>query len=207
MPSRREFIRSLLALSMAPVALPIRESANLTPGYEIVTPAHHRLHCIVSDVRSRWSSDFGREAERLGVRVVRTSGDITDLWFNDLSRRWRETPVAIAGLTAHGPLFCLERFGWDYGLRVVFRGTHRFLDTRCVEHEISGPTRAIVAAQDAGLTGAGWAGRLAHVLTSCVASRDTTSATVTGVVLTDHLGDLNEPLVSWMIAPKLGSET
>ena len=78
---------------------------------------------VVLDVRSPWAGDLAREARRLGIKVVRTSGDITDFWYTDLSRRWKDAPVAIAGVTAQGPLFCLERFGWDHGLRVVFRDT------------------------------------------------------------------------------------
>jgi hypothetical protein len=41
-----------------------------------------------------------------------------------LRAAWTKQPVAIAGLTAHGPLFCLERLAWDHGMRVVFRAEH-----------------------------------------------------------------------------------
>ena len=57
-----------------------------------------------------------------GVPVTRFRGDITDFWYRDLSLLWRERPVAIAGATTHGPLFCLERWAWDHGLRVTYRG-------------------------------------------------------------------------------------
>jgi hypothetical protein len=80
---------------------------------------------VVSDVRFADGDAFANEAERLGASVVRINGDITDFWFNDLSIRWKKSSVAIAGLTAHGPIFCLERFAWDHGLRVVFRDEHR----------------------------------------------------------------------------------
>ena len=199
MPSRREFIQAGLVLSVAPVAIPLRKAADLNAGVEIVTSP---LYCVVCDIRSPCSNDFAREAQRLGVRVVRTTGDITDFWFTDLSLRWREAPVAIGGLTAHGPLFCLEHFGWDHGLRVVFRGTHRFLDTGHVEHAISGPTRTIAAAHENGLTGANWASNLARLINSCAPTLDRTSTKVTGAVSSDLYGDVNETLVSWVIAPK-----
>jgi hypothetical protein len=87
MPSRREFIQAGLVLSVAPVAILLRKPADLNAGVEIVTSP---LYCVVCDVRSLWSNDFAREAERLGIRVVRTTGDITDFWFTDLSLRWHD---------------------------------------------------------------------------------------------------------------------
>jgi hypothetical protein len=123
MPSRREFIQTGLAVSIAPVALPIPTIEGLAARVDVRLPAHRPLYCVVLDVRYPWAGDLAREARRLGIKAVRTSGDITDFWYRDLSLRWRDTPVAIAGVTANGPLFCLERFGWDHGLRVVFRDT------------------------------------------------------------------------------------
>jgi hypothetical protein len=48
------------------------------------------------------------------VHAIR--GDITDLWFHDLDLRWKQGPAPIAGLTTHGPLFCLERLAWGKGI-------------------------------------------------------------------------------------------
>ncbi len=48
-------------------------------------------------------------------------GDVTDLWFNELSVRWKQGPAPIAGLTARNSLFCLERLAWDASMRVVSR--------------------------------------------------------------------------------------
>lgn len=87
----------------------------------MVTGRLRSLYRVVADVRFAESAAFGLEAERHGVPVVRITGDITEFWFNDLSLRWKDDAIAIAGMTAHGPLFCLERFAWDYGLRVVER--------------------------------------------------------------------------------------
>ena len=121
MPSRRELIQAGLVVSIAPVALPIPTIEGLAARVVVRLPAHRPLYCVVLDVRSPWAGDLAREARRLGIKVVRTTGDITDFWYHDLSLRWKDAPVAIAGVTAQGPLFCLERFGWDHGLRVVFR--------------------------------------------------------------------------------------
>jgi hypothetical protein len=205
MPSRREFIQAGLAVSVVPVAIPKSESTSLTAPVGIVTPAHHRLYCVVCDVRFPPSVEFARGADRLGVRVEHTGGDITDFWLGDLSLRWREAPVAVAGLTAHGPLFCLERFGWDHGLRVVFRGTHRVLETGQVEHVISGPPAMTAAARDAGLEGPDWGCGVARLLNSCSVGQESSSVTLMTARLSDDRIDTSvehETLLSWVIAPK-----
>ena len=53
------------------------------------------------------------------VRVIR--GDPTDVWYNELSVRWKQGPASVVGLTGSDTLFVLERLAWDAGLRVVER--------------------------------------------------------------------------------------
>ncbi len=76
---------------------------------------------MIFDERFPASVAFGEEWKARGAAVHAIRGDITDLWFHDLDLQWKKRPVAIAGLTAHGPLFCLERLAWDRGMRVVSR--------------------------------------------------------------------------------------
>jgi hypothetical protein len=76
---------------------------------------------VIVDERFPSSTAYGEEWRQRGASVHAISGDITDLWFHDLDRQWKKQPVPIAGLTAHGPLFCLERLAWDHGMRVVSR--------------------------------------------------------------------------------------
>jgi hypothetical protein len=77
---------------------------------------------VIVDERFPASVAFGVEWKARGAAVHAMRGDITDLWFHDLDHRWKQHgPAAIAGLTAHGPLFCLERLAWDHGMRVVSR--------------------------------------------------------------------------------------
>ncbi len=79
---------------------------------------------VIFDHRFQASREFGGEMEKLGAKVHGIHGDITDLWFHDLYHRWKEGPAPIAGMTAHGPLFCLERLAWDRGMRVLSRTEH-----------------------------------------------------------------------------------
>ena len=202
MPSRREFLQAGLAASIVPVAIPIHASSGDVPRSNVVTPAVHPLYAVVCDVRSLESAALAVEMERGGVSVTRIDGDITEFWFNDLSLRWKEAPVSVAGLTAHGPLFCLERLAWDHGMRVVFRGTHRFLDSGRIEHSITGPAGTIASARRAGLEGPQWARGVARLLNSCEMSRESASIAVAGATPNDGRLDAHETLVSWVIAPR-----
>jgi hypothetical protein len=201
MPSRRQFIQAGIAASVVPIALPMQEAMRVPVEAAAVMPSFRRPLCVVFDSRSPHSVDLAHEAERLGLTVVRTNGDITHFWFNELSPRWKRHPFAIAGLTSHGPLFCLERFGWDHGLRVAFRGEHRLLDSGQVEHALSGPVRTVAAAQ-AALTGDDWPAHVARLLHSCVATEDTAATTVRSSLAREHRNEIDDTLHSWVIAPK-----
>lgn len=204
MPSRREFIQAGLA-TVVPVAWPDRESSALTPGAGVAAPSVQRVARMVCDMRSRHSVHSARTAERLGLRVVRTNGDITDFWCADLAQLWKASPAAIAGVTGHGPLFCLERFGWDHGLRVVFRGVHRFHETGHVEHALTGPFQTVASAHSA-LTGDDWPAHMARLLASCSVTHDTASTTVRSANVGDRDADVHDTLFSWVIAPKQAIE-
>ena len=47
-------------------------------------------------------------------------GDITDLYFHDLSLRWNRGPTTIAGLSTKASLFCLEMLARDRGMRLAY---------------------------------------------------------------------------------------
>ncbi len=111
MASRREFLQAGLAVSLLPVVGSASEASNPpVPFYQ-----------VIADQRFPSSLAFGEEWRARGATVHSMHGDITDLWFHDLDHQWKKQPVPIAGLTAHGPLFCLERLAWDHGMRVVSR--------------------------------------------------------------------------------------
>jgi hypothetical protein len=118
MANRREFIQTGFAASMLPILATARElmpqpAAPVFPFYK-----------VIFDRRFAASREFGNEMEKLGAAVYGIHGDITDLWYHDLSHRWKQSPAPIAGMTAHGPLFCLERLAWDHEMRVLSRTEH-----------------------------------------------------------------------------------
>jgi hypothetical protein len=111
MASRREFLQAGLAASLLPVVAAASEASNPPLPY----------YKVIFDERFPASVAYGEEWTARGAAAHGIRGDITDLWFHDLDHQWKKRPVAIAGLTAHGPLFCLERLAWDHGMRVVSR--------------------------------------------------------------------------------------
>jgi hypothetical protein len=115
MASRREFLQAGLAASLLPVAASAGESTSEAPNPPV------SFYKVIFDERFPASVAFGDKWKGRGPVVHAICGDITDLWFHDLDRQWKKRPVPIAGLTAHGPLFCLERLAWDHGMRVVSR--------------------------------------------------------------------------------------
>jgi hypothetical protein len=122
--NRREVLKGAIAAGALPMAGGAAEWVRFR-GAERVEPRGLAIHKVIVDQRVAEASSFGYEMSRRGLAVHPTDGDITRLWTDDLYLRWRKAPVAIAGLTAHGPLFCLERLSWDFGMRVVMRADYR----------------------------------------------------------------------------------
>ncbi len=116
MASRREFLQAGIAASVLPMAV---AGSNVAPSERADRVTFYK---VIFDERFPASVAFGEKWKARGAAVHAIRGDITDLWFHDLDVRWKKQgPAPIAGLTAHGPLFCLERLAWDHGMRVISR--------------------------------------------------------------------------------------
>lgn len=193
MANRREFIQACIAASAVPTttALAWNPAVARASG-----PSYFRT---IFDERFPESVTFGVEADRQGESARSIKGDITPLWFNEIDVQWRKEPAAIAGLTPFGPLFCLERWGWDAGLRVVFRAEHSVVEGR-FQHKFSGPPDVLAEAQTR-LSGPDWATQMARLAVSC---RHEISAP-SEISIAGHDGAIrtteDESLFSWVIAP------
>jgi hypothetical protein len=198
MASRREFLQ----IGVAALALPLSARGGISPVLSGLAgePACVPLYKVVFDERFPASRGFADEAKSLGVAIHGMKGDITDFWFNDLYARWNQGPAAIAGLTAHGPIFCLERIAWDQRMRVVFRADHRYRDDGMIEHALSGPESMLREAAALKNDGAEWTSRMASLVTRCPAGRSQISQTNI-VASTGKHPDNPDHLISWVIAP------
>jgi hypothetical protein len=177
--------------------LPIAARAGLAaaPAAEPALP----LYKVLYDTRFPASVAFARRAEIAGLAVHAMAGDMTRFWYDDLYHRWRQAPVAIAGLTAHGALFCLEQLAWEQRMRVVYRGEHTEAARGTVTHRFAGPA-PLVAAAAAAAAEPGWAAALADALVEYPRARHERTmaqAVTAGAALTLP----SDGLFSWVIAP------
>src|SRR5690349_11244800 len=120
--------RQVLQSGLAATSLPLVAGISLAPLATAQARAleHPALYKVLFDQRFAASRAFGREALWRGQSVQGFNGDITQVWYHDLHPRWQKGAAAIAGLTAHGALFCLERLAWDVGMRVTHRVEQRY---------------------------------------------------------------------------------
>jgi hypothetical protein len=143
MTSRREFLIAGLVASALPAVAGAELAGALAGGPAVP------LYKVLYDTRFAASAAFARRAEARGIAVYAMAGDMTRFWYDDLYHRWRQGPAAIAGLTAHGPLFCLERLAWEQRMRVVYRsptGAAEAVTTRAAGLPASEPLFAWVIA-------------------------------------------------------------
>jgi hypothetical protein len=199
---RRSFVNSTL-VGAAGALLPASHSwAGVGSNRAIaVTP----LYKVVFDARFPASVAFGTEARSLGLATHSIRGDITDLWFHDLDVQWKKSPAAVAGLTAQGAIFCLERLAWDHGMRVVFRGDHQYLPDGWIEHALAGPASVMHQASGLGDDGDDWGARLASLVArvpegQCVPAEATLRTRAAASANAEP-----ESLISWVIAPVAGA--
>lgn len=124
MINRRQVLQSGLAATSIPLVAGVSLTALQAAHAKVLE--HPSLYRVLFDQRFAASREFGRDAQWRGQPVQGFNGDITNVWYHDLHPRWQQGPAAIAGLTAHGALFCLERLAWDVGMRVTYREELRF---------------------------------------------------------------------------------
>ena len=204
MPNRRQFLKIGLATSTIPLAA----SASGTSALGAF-PADKTLpfYKVIVDDRHEESIEFGKAMEERGYDTyLMKNGDLTEFWYEHLNAIWEKEPVAIAGLTKFGPLFCLEQLGRTYGARQVYRGDHLYQQGK-ITHKLNGPEKMLANNNSflsfgneklAGQTVAEMmlgceAGTVAIVDSVCSEQVNHQSA------LTDALPEDN--LVSWIVAP------
>ena len=193
MTSRREFLKAGLAASAWPIAA---RADGAAPDRAAATVS---IYKVLYDTRFPTSVDFARRATARGLAVHAIAGDMTRFWYDDLYHRWRTKPAAIAGLTAEGALFCLERLAWDQRMRVVYRGEHKPSAGGCVLHRFEGPTQLLRAAATA-MADPAWAAALADVVVECPRGR-VEQCTVESLTARVAAEPSPEVLFSWVIAP------
>jgi hypothetical protein len=204
MTNRREFLQIGMAAGAWPLA---SKAAFAVPAG---APAPVPLYKVVYDARFPVSVAFGARARELGLSVHEIEGDITAFWYEELDAVWRPGPAgatlpprpqAIAGLTAHGPLFCLERLAWDSRLRAVFKAEHVAAARGMLEHRLYGPLPMLRQGLRLAEAGEAWPRAAAEIAARCPQGKaEIANARVTGAGELGAGAD-GEPLYTWVIAP------
>jgi hypothetical protein len=202
MTSRREFLQIGIA---AASALPLATQATHAAAFAAPAPTTARaplpLYKVVYDARFPQSVSFAQSLAQLGVPVHAIDGDMTRVWYDDIYHRWKQGPAAIAGLTAHGPMFCFEQLAMDQRMRVVFRAEHRPAAGGGVDHELCGPVGMLGDARHAMDAGDDWAAHLGEIVTRCPSGRAEIVSASIHTALDGATALDGESLYSWVIAP------
>jgi len=160
------------------------------------------IQAVLFDERYPAARMFGHAASSLRLPSFGFDGDLTALWTDEIYPRWLRRPTAIAGLTNHQSLICLEGFARLYDSRLIFRCEHSLSST--AQERIVHATKAISESDLVGLAGSSWPVALAQLV-----SRMTPGG---GPLL--KLGTSQSPaidnaggcLFSWVIAPRVAHQ-
>lgn len=107
------------------------------------------LHRVVFDSQHERSVRFAAEARRRGIATSDTRGDIVAVYLRELMTRWREKPVAVAGLTPHFQLFGLRLLAEVPRFRLVFLQDMESCDPAATARLLCDqPSRFTTVAQD-----------------------------------------------------------
>jgi len=135
MTTRRRFIEGAMAAGLVAATAPRTTSAL---GLGADSGDHLCFERVVFDETFADARVFAVEARRRSARTSPINGSIHNLWYRDLSLRWRESKVPVAGMTDHRALFLLEMMAADVGMRVVHR-IHHFEVGGAYAPEVFGP--------------------------------------------------------------------
>ena len=109
--TRRQFVGAgAAALTVAAVPATCWLSSRLPTPYR-----------AIYDERFEDGRRFAADALSRGWITRAIRGDVTQVWFHELSVRWKRGAAPIAGVTTAQSLFVLERLSWDVGMRVTVR--------------------------------------------------------------------------------------
>ena len=199
MTSRREFLH----MGVAALALPISAGAGLSLAGSAWSgePAAMPLYKVVFDERFAACRAFAGEAQQLGLPTHAIRGDVTNLWYHDLSARWKQSPAPIAGLTQKGALFCLDLLARDQRMRLVFLGEHLPQPQGRVEHVLEGSPEVLRHAARLEESGPDWALQMAALMHRFPGNQPQPGSPAIVAPL-GRPGDDAEHLVSWVIAPR-----
>lgn len=167
-----------------------------------------RFDMAIYDERYADGRAFAAAMRGRGVAVHAMAGDVTRLWYEVLDRRWKDKPVALAGLTDPNALLSLDLMAAAVGMRVSFQGSFRLDAAGRLTRRIDGPAEVVEAAVDLPLEQA-WGLQAARLVLSCPAAWETKLSAFgmceapPEVLMRDRTN--GRDLVAWVLAPVIRS--
>ena len=199
MTNRREFLQIGASATAWPLVARTIQATGFEPPSELVP-----LALAVYDTRFPESVAFGERCAALGVRTQAIEADMTRLWYDQLYYQWKDRPQAIAGLTAHGPMFCFAELARDVRMRLVFRAEHQMANGGLVSHDVSGPEAMVTEAVGAcARPGTALGSAMAGVVTRCPVGRAEITSARAGL---ERRPTDEDALYTWMIAPAVRTD-
>jgi hypothetical protein len=193
--------RGLLLAGASAAAMPlVAGMAHLLSAPAATNSASRiQFHRVLFDRDHPAAVAFGRAGQAAGLPVEPIGPDLTALW-RDLLLRWRQEPVAMAGLTTEPAGLYLQLLAQDAGLRLVLRASHTPLSDGRVRHYLTGPRATL---EQAAVLDRGERWPLGSLALLCHCRADLASNTT--LMRTSPSSDASafpqERLVSWVLAP------
>ena len=196
MPSRREFLQTGAAVSAIAT-----NGAIIRGAQGVGVHPHVALGRAIYDDRYAEGRRFAAVVAARGVAArALDDGDITRFWYEDIEAILGGEPVAIAGFTQFGPMFVVERFAAERGMRVALRVEHRGAVNGTLKHLFSGPRQTLELAKGFEALSADWPALMA-ALASRVGGDD--SAWCDGELTTPGLDAPRLPASSTISPPSI----
>jgi hypothetical protein len=189
----------MLRFGICATALPV--AARAAAAVSMAPSPALPIYAAVYDSRFDDGKAFARRSKSLGLATRAFDGDMTAVWYRDLYHRWRAGPVAIAGVTARGALFCFEQLARAERMQLVFRAEHRPVRDGVVEHSLEGPITVVSDALRLASSATAIGPCMAEAIAACPARPAETARTVVSSPASLRLPDGEDALYAWIIAP------
>lgn len=198
MTNRREFVQSGVALAAA--AASMRAGAVFSDARGAADASVLRPLRVLCDRSLAETAAYAVAAAGRGLPVSVFHGDVASAWMNEIEPLWKTQPVAVAGLTETGALFCLEYLARDYGMAVAYRVEHARRPAGAVRHAVAGPKPIAGWARALARAGGHWPARAAALAASYPPGLEPATPIPLLDVAASRAG-ASRALYSWMIVP------
>lgn len=192
MPTRRNILRGGLGLSLAPLFAG-RAAAKNAPQLTVQD--------IWVDTDLEAARAFATRAETLGANLIEATQTAARDLMPQLDLDWRTTPVPLAGVTTHGPMFTLEMLGRRHGMRLAYAANMIRWEDGSVGIDVTGTAALAGATPTPGKSDAAWAIEMADFTLASTLEDLTTGPQTTQQIGERFAGSYDDPLFVWVIAP------